>query len=403
MARVQPRGADRAGRSGPRATGARAPDRGPRRRPVRPPKLQPGHHDRRRADSRSRAATPARRVAGGLGVGRPAERLRALLERRPGRIASAALPVLLGLPPAEAAAVARAPADIRLVGDRWVREATLVRAWAPGRWRASRRTTARHPSDRGHAARDAAPRASRAGAARRAGAGRRRPRRAASGSPTAWRVCRASRPGSRAAMRRSIASSASWRRPALSPPSLAELERQTGRRDIAAFSGWRPQTGRVEAVERDRYYARPALERFTASAGRHRPRQPIAPAAMRDRLGISRKYHDPARSSGPTPRASPSGSGTSGGSETLDTPPFGRPFFTHASSIRSRSPGGARRSTLRQMRYAHGPLGVAGVVARTAGGCRNPGGGAGERRATSHRAEGELPQSVLSRRRRFRS
>ena len=29
-------------------------------------------------------------------------------------------------------------------------------------------------------------------------------------------------------------------------------------------------SGQVEAVERDRYYARPALDRFAASARRHR-------------------------------------------------------------------------------------------------------------------------------------
>ena len=52
---------------------------------------------------RRRAAWPA-----ALGGPSPAERLPALLERRPAGIATAALPVLLGLPPAEAEAVARA-------------------------------------------------------------------------------------------------------------------------------------------------------------------------------------------------------------------------------------------------------------------------------------------------------
>ncbi len=71
----------------------------------------------------------------------------------------------------------------------------------------------------------------------------------------------------------------------LSPPSLAELERQTGRRDVGrdpAPGGAR--RGRVEAVERERYYARPALDRFAATLaelGRgqpHRPRRAARPA-----------------------------------------------------------------------------------------------------------------------------
>jgi selenocysteine-specific elongation factor len=79
----------------------------------------------------------------------------------------------------------------------------------------------------------------------------------------------------------------------LSPPSLAELERQTGRRDVAAILRLAARDGRVEAVERERYYARPALERFAAALadlGRH---SLIAPGALRDRLGISRKYMIP--------------------------------------------------------------------------------------------------------------
>ncbi len=79
----------------------------------------------------------------------------------------------------------------------------------------------------------------------------------------------------------------------LSPPSLAELERQTGRRDIAAILRLAAQTGRVEAVERERYYARPALERFAATLADIGRGSLIAPAEIRDRLGISRKFMIP--------------------------------------------------------------------------------------------------------------
>jgi selenocysteine-specific elongation factor len=79
----------------------------------------------------------------------------------------------------------------------------------------------------------------------------------------------------------------------LTPPSLAELERQTGRRDIAAILRLAAQAGRVEAVERERYYARPALERFTATLADIGRGSLIAPAEIRDRLGISRKFMIP--------------------------------------------------------------------------------------------------------------
>ena len=45
------------------------------------------------------------------------------------------------------------------------------------------------------------------------------------------------------------------------------------------------QSGRVEAVERDRYYARPALDRFAATLADIGRESLIAPAALRDRLG----------------------------------------------------------------------------------------------------------------------
>jgi len=79
----------------------------------------------------------------------------------------------------------------------------------------------------------------------------------------------------------------------LSPPNLAELERQTGRRDVGAILRLAARSGRVEAVERERYYARPALDRFTATLAEIGRESLIAPAALRERLGISRKFMIP--------------------------------------------------------------------------------------------------------------
>ena len=235
---------------------------------------------------RRRAAWPS-----ALGGRSPAERLPALLERRPAGIASAALPVLLGLPPAEAVAVARARTDIRLVGDRWVRDVTLreLGARALASLKAYHRA---HPSDRGmpletlrHGLRAPEALVERA-LADAAAAGRLRladgvavqsgfTPRVEGGDAEIDRVVR-------------ILEQAE-----LSPPSLAELERQTGRRDIAAILRLAAQTGRVEAVERERYYARPALERFAATLAEIGRGSFIAPAEIRDRLGISRKFMIP--------------------------------------------------------------------------------------------------------------
>jgi len=48
--------------------------------------------------------------------------------------------------------------------------------------------------------------------------------------------------------------------------------------------------GQVEAVERDRYYVRGALDQFVEVLSEMGQHGPIIPAAVRDRLGISRKY-----------------------------------------------------------------------------------------------------------------
>jgi selenocysteine-specific elongation factor len=76
----------------------------------------------------------------------------------------------------------------------------------------------------------------------------------------------------------------------LAPPSVAELECSTGRRDLHPLLRLAAARGRIEAVERDRYYAREALDHFTGVLNDMGQAGPIVPAAVRDRLGISRKY-----------------------------------------------------------------------------------------------------------------
>ena len=236
---------------------------------------------------------PRRRMVwpAGFGSPSPAERFAALLERRPAGIAVAELPILLGLPADEAASVARAEQGARLVGGLWASETTLrdIGTHALAALKAYHR---RHPSDRGmpletlrHGLR-APDTVVEPALADLAGAGRMRVNdgvavlsgfvpRVEGGDAEIERVVR-------------ILEAAE-----LSPPNLAELERQTGRGDVAAILRLAARTGRVEAVERERYYARPALDRFAATLAELGREGDIAPAALRDRLGISRKYMIP--------------------------------------------------------------------------------------------------------------
>ena len=74
------------------------------------------------------------------------------------------------------------------------------------------------------------------------------------------------------------------------PPSVGELERDTGRRDVSAMLRLAAGRGLVEAVERDRYYAVEALRQFSEVVRDIGRGGDIQPAAVRERLGISRKY-----------------------------------------------------------------------------------------------------------------
>lgn len=76
----------------------------------------------------------------------------------------------------------------------------------------------------------------------------------------------------------------------LAPPSNEELARELQLPDIDAALRLAANAGRIEAVERDRYYARPALERFTQALRELGRAAPITPALVRDQLGLTRKY-----------------------------------------------------------------------------------------------------------------
>jgi selenocysteine-specific elongation factor len=76
----------------------------------------------------------------------------------------------------------------------------------------------------------------------------------------------------------------------LAPPSVAELESAHGIQGAAEALRLAARSGRVVAVERDRYFAESALAEFTAALARVAAAGPITPAAVREATGATRKY-----------------------------------------------------------------------------------------------------------------
>ncbi len=235
-------------------------------------------------------APPARRTTWSpeLASTDPATRLKALLDRRPDGIRELMLPVLVGIPAAAASQLARQAADLRLVGDRWVAAVTLERI-EERILDQVRRFHRAHISDRGmplETLRHSFTAPVEMVDAALGDLGKKGRVRVGDGVAAlagfAPRV-----EGGQAEIDRIVELLEAAQ---LTPPSVAELERSTGRRDLGALLRLAAASGRVEAVERDRYYARGALDRFVEALREVGLRAEIVPAALRDRLGISRKF-----------------------------------------------------------------------------------------------------------------
>ena len=234
---------------------------------------------------------PPRRGAAwppGLDSPDPAERLVALVGRRAGGLEPAQLPVALGLDPAGVLAAAEREPRLRLAGNRWVlgslitsvseRAVRLVREYheahpnAPGIPLASlRRGLSIHQATTETALRDLVEQGVvvvEDGAAR---LGDFRPR-VTPGGPAVARVVE-------------LLTEAG-----LTPPQIPGLEARIGTPEVRAALRSAEKAGLVEAVERDRYYARPALDRLVSVLREIGAAGEITPPAVRDRLGISRKY-----------------------------------------------------------------------------------------------------------------
>jgi selenocysteine-specific elongation factor len=218
----------------------------------------------------------------------PARRAAALVERRAKGVTAALLPVLLGVAPPEARTIATGARELRQVGELWVTSESLARVGARclellrrhhresplerGMPLETLRRSLRAPGPVVEAVLDELVRTGRM-------------RRVEGRAALAGFVPRAA--GGEGAVTELVAL---LEDAGLTPPSVAELERQTGRRDVEGILRLAAAAGKVEAVERDRYYARAVLDRFVAALRGDGGAVAIVPSELRQRLGISRKY-----------------------------------------------------------------------------------------------------------------
>jgi selenocysteine-specific elongation factor len=218
----------------------------------------------------------------------PRGRFRSALARRPDGIPASALPILLGIPRGLAADVARGERLARLLGELWV-TADVVAQTGARAIALVKNYHRQHMSDPGmpletlrHSLRmrEVIVEAALADCTR---AGRLR--RVDGVVALAGFVPRVS--GGDAEIDRVVGILS---RAHLTPPSVTELQHSTGRHDLHAVLRLAAARGLVEAVERDRYYTRDALDHFTAALKELGREGDIIPATLRDQLGITRKY-----------------------------------------------------------------------------------------------------------------
>jgi len=217
-----------------------------------------------------------------------AVRLVGLIQRRPAGVDTRLLPVLLGLTPSDARAAAASAPELRSVGDLWVPGELLARVGARC-GELLRRHHREHPLERGmpletlrRSLRAPEP-VVEAVLEELARSGRiRRLEGLAALAGFAPRVA-----GGEGAVTEIVML---LEQGGLTPPSLVELERRTGRRDIEGILRLAAAAGRVEAVGPDRYYARAVLDRFVTVLREEAGAGAIVPSELRQRLGISRKY-----------------------------------------------------------------------------------------------------------------
>ena len=217
-----------------------------------------------------------------------ARRAAALVERRATGVTTSLLPVLLGVAPSAARAVAAGAPELRQVGELWVTAESLTRV-SSHCLELLRRHHREQPLERGMPL-ETLRRSLRApdpvveavlDELVRTGRMRRIEGRVALAGFTPRAA------GGEGAVTELVAL---LEAAGLTPPSVAELERRTGRRDVEGILRLAAAAGQVEAVERDRYYTRAVLDRFVAVLRGGGDAVEVVPSELRQRLGISRKY-----------------------------------------------------------------------------------------------------------------
>lgn len=251
-----------------------------------------------------RSASPARAIGGGvvldplpphrpawsdgLGHADAAVRFRAIVNRRREGVRALELPLLTGLPPRTAERLARSDPDLVRVGERYVSRASLEQVHdrlgaALARFHRDRPADAGMPLETLRRAGAAPPWLVEAALRSAEGAGTLlvesaivrdpgfRPRVAGGDAVVHLVVTRLEGAG-------------------LAPPSADELRVEARREDMAAILRVAAGTGLIVPVERDRYFARKALDEFETVLREIGGGGEIGVGALRERLGLSRKF-----------------------------------------------------------------------------------------------------------------
>ena len=223
-----------------------------------------------------------------LGALRPAERLPALVARRREGARVADLPVLLGVSPAETQAMVDGAAGLTEVGGRLV-PASALRALERDALAMVEEWHRAHPADAGAPIETIRKALSRTGGLAMAAidalvAAGALVRREALLLRPGWRSTGGAPVEEIERLVRALEEAG------LSPPSLAELEATGGQGDLRTMLQPLVADGRLVAVAPDRYFAAGPINQFVAALEAVGTAGAITPTALRERLGLSRKF-----------------------------------------------------------------------------------------------------------------
>ena len=224
----------------------------------------------------------------GLASPEPSERLLALAARRREGVELSAIPVLLGVPASVASRLTRSASRLRRSGQRMIAEDAVARAEA-AMLQSLERFHSERPSVRGMSL-ETLRRSSRAsdGATEAALAELRRSSAITEEGPLVRRAgFRAAVDGGDEIVRQAADLVLAG---GLEPPEMEELGKQLGRPDIAAILRLAAAEGLLQPVTPKRYIASSELHRFADVVREVGAGGEVKVAALRDRLGLSRKH-----------------------------------------------------------------------------------------------------------------